>query len=100
VLVNIVSEGCGSMDPETIKLLAMIIGLVPFFSFFALIIIGLEVMSRGAVKRFRRGLRIYGSRLMFPELSIPFIRFLYYGQRSWNLLYGFIPMYQHCTTLS
>jgi hypothetical protein len=88
------------MDPETIGLLAGIIALVALFSFFALIIIGLEVMSRGAVKRFRRGLRMYGSRLMFPELSIPFIRFLYYGQRSWNLLYGFISMYQHCTVLS
>jgi len=88
------------MDPETIGLLAPIIALVALFSFFALIIIGLEVMSRGAVKRFRRGLRIYGSRLVFPELSILFIRFLYYGQRSWNLLYGFISMYQHCTALS
>ena len=52
------------MDPEAIKLLAMIIGLVALLSFFMLIFIGLEVMSRGAVKRFRRGLRIYGSRLI------------------------------------
>jgi len=55
------------MDPETIGLLAPIIALVALFSFFALIIIGLVVMSGGAVKRFRRGLRIYGSRLVFPE---------------------------------
>jgi len=55
------------MDPETIGLLVMIIGLVALLSFFMLIFIGLEVMSRGADKRFRRGLRIYGSRLVFPE---------------------------------
>jgi|GEM_PF-6079388 hypothetical protein len=55
------------MDPETIGLLAPIIALVALFSFFALIIISLVVMSGGAVKRFRRGLRIYGSRLVFPE---------------------------------
>ena len=55
------------MDPELIKLLAMITGLAILFSFFILIFIGLEVMSRSAVKRFRRGLRMYGSRLVFPE---------------------------------
>jgi hypothetical protein len=55
------------MDPELIKLLAMITGLAVLFSFFILIFIGLEVMSRSAVKKFRRGLRIYGSRLVFPE---------------------------------
>jgi hypothetical protein len=55
------------MDPELIKLLAMITGFVALFSFFILIFIGLEVMSRSAVKRFRRGLRMYGSRLVFPE---------------------------------
>jgi len=55
------------MDPETIGLLAPIIGLVALFSFFIFIIIGTVILSSNAVKMFRRGLRIYGSRLVFPE---------------------------------
>jgi hypothetical protein len=55
------------MDPELIKLLAMTTGLVALFSFFILIIIGLEVLSSNAVKMFRRDLRIYGYKLVFPE---------------------------------
>jgi hypothetical protein len=55
------------MDPEIIKLLAMTTGLVALFSFFILIIIGLEVLSSNAVKMFRRDLRIYGYKLVFPE---------------------------------
>jgi hypothetical protein len=55
------------MDPELIKPLAPIIGLAALFSFFILIFIGSEVLSSNAVKMFRRGLRIYGFKLMFPE---------------------------------